>query len=175
MTADVQTKPRANTARLSPEAMAAITALVLEEARLLDEARYEDWLALYAGDAYYWVPHRPEQADPLGEISIFYDDRMLMEARVRRLTDGKGHAVSPRIATVRVVSGTTLESTADGGKKAVVQSKFVMLEHRLSEQRVYGGTARHCLRRAGSGWRIAWKRVDLVNAKAVLDTISVPF
>jgi 3-phenylpropionate/cinnamic acid dioxygenase small subunit len=100
---------------------------------------------------------------------------MLMEARVRRLTDGTGHAVSPPIATVRVVSGTTLESTADGGKEAVVQSKFVMLEHRLAEQRLYGGTARHCLRRSGSGWRIAWKRVDLVNADGVLDTISVPF
>jgi len=175
MTAAVQAKPRDTAARLSPEAMTAVTALVLEEARLLDEARYEDWLALYADDAYYWAPHRAEQSDPLGEISIFYDDRMLMEARVRRLTDGKGHAVSPPIATVRVVSGTILESTADGGKEAVVQSKFVMLEHRLSEQRVYGGTARHCLRRVGGGWRIAWKRVDLVNAEAVLDTISVPF
>lgn len=175
MTTDVQTRPRATSARLSPEAMAAVTALVLEEARLLDESRYEDWLALYADDAYYWAPHRPEQADPLNEISIFYDDRMLMESRVRRLTDGKGHAVSPPIATVRVVSGATLESTADGGKEAVVRSTFVMLEHRLGEQRIYGGTARHCLRRAGGGWRIAWKRVDLVNAEAVLDTISVPF
>jgi 3-phenylpropionate/cinnamic acid dioxygenase small subunit len=175
MSANLKTKPRDSSARLSPEAMAAVTALVLEEARLLDEARYEDWLALYADDAYYWAPHRPEQTDPLNEISIFYDDRMLMEARVRRLTDGTGHAVSPPIATVRVVSGTTLESTADGGKEAVVQSKFVMLEHRLAEQRLYGGTARHCLRRSGSGWRIAWKRVDLVNAEGVLDTISVPF
>lgn len=175
MTATVEAKPRDSSARLSPEAMTTVTALVLEEARLLDEARYEDWLALYADDAYYWAPHRPEQTDPLNEISIFYDDRMLMEARVRRLTDGTGHAVSPPIATVRVVSGTILESTADGGKEAVVQSKFVMLEHRLSEQRLYGGTARHCLRRSGSGWRIAWKRVDLVNAEGVLDTISVPF
>jgi len=175
MTAEVQAKPHDSSARLSPEAMAAIAALVLEEARLLDEARYEDWLALYADDAYYWAPHRPEQTDPLNEISIFYDDRMLMEARVRRLTDGKGHAVSPPIATVRVVSGTTLDSTADGGKEAVVQSKFVMLEHRLGEQRTYGGTAHHCLRRSGSGWRIAWKRVDLVNAEGILETISVPF
>jgi 3-phenylpropionate/cinnamic acid dioxygenase small subunit len=175
MTAAVQAKPKTASARLSPEAMAAVTALVLEEARLLDEARYEDWLALYEEDAYYWVPHRPEQADPLSEISIFYDDRMLMESRVRRLTDAKGHALSPPITTVRVVSGTILESTADGGKKAVVQSKFVMLEHRSGEQRLYGGTARHCLRRAGGGWRIAWKRVDLVNAESALDTISVPF
>lgn len=175
MTADVQARPRDTAARLSPEAMAAVSALVLREARLLDEARYEDWLALYANDAYYWVPHRAGQTDPLSEISIFYDDRMLMESRVRRLTEGKGHAVSPPIATVRVVSGTTLESTADGGKEAVVRSTFVMLEHRLGEQRLHGGTARHCVRRTGGGWRIAWKRVDLVNAEAVLETISVPF
>ncbi|MDH3236099.1 MAG: aromatic-ring-hydroxylating dioxygenase subunit beta [Alphaproteobacteria bacterium] len=175
MPADTKARERKPSATLSPEALAAVTTIVLEEARLLDEARYEDWLALYADDAYYWAPHRPEQTDPLGEISIFYDDRMLMEARVRRLVEGKAHAMSPPVATVRVVSGTTLEGTDNGGKDVVVRSKFVMLEHRLGDQRLHGGTARHCLRRVGSGWRIAWKRVDLVNADGVLETISVPF
>ena len=29
---------------------------VLAEAQALDEARYDDWLALFAEDAHYWVP-----------------------------------------------------------------------------------------------------------------------
>ena len=29
---------------------------VLAEARALDEARYDDWLALFADDGHYWVP-----------------------------------------------------------------------------------------------------------------------
>jgi len=175
MPGEMKAAARKPSATIAPEALAAARALVLEEARLLDEARYEDWLALYAEDAYYWAPHRPEQSDPLSEVSIFYDDRMLMEARVRRLAEGNAHAMSPPVATVRVLSGTALESGDKAGKEVVVRSTFVMLEHRLGEQRVHGGTVRHCLRRAGGGWRIAWKRVDLVDAGGVLETISVPF
>ena len=31
----------------------------MHEARLLDEARFDDWLALFTADAWYWVPSEP--------------------------------------------------------------------------------------------------------------------
>ena len=53
-------------------ASAAATALDLHrcvqflehEARLLDEAKFDDWLALFTADAWYWVPSEPNQANP---------------------------------------------------------------------------------------------------------------
>ena len=33
---------------------------LLHEARLLDEARFDDWLALFTPDGWYWVPSEPE-------------------------------------------------------------------------------------------------------------------
>ena len=58
---------------------------LLQEARLLDEARFDDWLALFTADAWYWVPSEPDQADPAETVSLIYDDRRLLETRVRRL------------------------------------------------------------------------------------------
>ena len=46
---------------------------------MLDERRFEEWRDLFADDGYYWVPARPDQPNPLDEVSIFYDDKDLME------------------------------------------------------------------------------------------------
>ena len=43
-----------------------LEAFVLREARLLDERRFADWLALFAEDGVYWVPTLPGQASPQG-------------------------------------------------------------------------------------------------------------
>lgn len=150
--------------------------VVQAEARALDEGRFEDWLALFTDDAYYWVPRRPDQRDWLNEVSIFYDDRMLMETRVRRLSDGKAHTQTPRTRTVRVMSRPTLDGRDEMSGGEIVRSTFVLAEHRLGAQHIYAGTARHCLVSDGAGgWRIAWKRVDLVNAEGVHEPISIPF
>lgn len=162
-------------AAVSTEIRDAIDALVQREAALLDERRYEDWLALYAADAYYWAPHRPEQASPRDEVSLFYDDRMLMETRVRRLMTAIAHAETPRTRTLRVVGRAAVAPAAEPGCDFVATAKFVMLEHRLNAQRLYGGTSRFGLRRAGAGFEIAWKRVDLVNAEGTHEPMSVPF
>ena len=36
---------------------------VVREARLLDEKRYAEWIALFTDDAIYWVPLVPDQQD----------------------------------------------------------------------------------------------------------------
>ena len=38
------------------EADAIARRVLFEEARALDEQRFEDWLAMYADDAIFWVP-----------------------------------------------------------------------------------------------------------------------
>jgi ethylbenzene dioxygenase beta subunit len=168
--ADIAMRPAVN-----PEVRDAIETLIAREAALLDDRRYDDWLALYAADAWYWVPHRPEQTSPRDEISIFYDDRMLMETRVRRLMAAIAHAETPRTRTLRVVGRAGIAPAAEPGCDFVATAKFVMIEYRLNTQHLYGGTSRYGLRRAGAGFAIAWKRVDLVNAGSTHEPMSVPF
>ena len=149
-------------------------ALFLEhEARLLDEAKFDDWLALFTADAWYWVPSEPGQANPHDTVSLIYDDRRLLETRVRRLASPRMYSQEPRSRTSRVVANVTIEDAE--GRAATVRSKFLMIEYRREQQRLFAGTAWHRLVQLDGAIRIAWKRVDLVNCDAPLDGITQPF
>jgi 3-phenylpropionate/cinnamic acid dioxygenase small subunit len=145
---------------------------LLHEARLLDESKFDDWLALFTADAQYWVPSEPDQKSPYDTGSLIYDDRRLLETRVRRLASPRIYSQEPRSRTSRIVTNVTLEES--GGQEALVRSKFMMIEFRRNAQRLFGGTCFHRLVRQDSSLRIKLKRVDLVNCDAPLDGIVVP-
>jgi benzoate/toluate 1,2-dioxygenase beta subunit len=146
---------------------------LVEEARLLDEGRFDDWLNLFTADAWYWVPSQPDQPDPHETVSLIYDDRRLLETRVRRLASPRIYSQEPRSRTSRIVANVSLEAAERAA--CTVRSKFVMVEFRRDSQRLFTGTAFHRLVLTESGIRIAWKRVDLVNCDAPLDGLTVPF
>ena len=146
---------------------------LLHEARLLDEAKFDAWLALFTADAWYWVPSEPGQADPHETVSLIYDDRRLLETRVRRLASPRMYSQEPRSRTSRIVGNVTIEDAE--GRAATVRSKFLMIEYRREQQRLFAGTAWHRLVQIDGAVRIAWKRVDLVNCDAPLDGITQPF
>jgi 3-phenylpropionate/cinnamic acid dioxygenase small subunit len=56
-----------------------------------------------------------------------------------------------------------------------VESNLVLVEFRAEKQRVWGGLVEHRLRREGKDFRIAHKRVDLVNSEGELDGIAILF
>ncbi len=143
------------------------------EARLLDEAKFDDWLALFTADGWYWVPSEPNQADPHETVSLIYDDRRLLETRVRRLASPRMYSQEPRSRCSRIVANVTIEDAE--GRAATVRSKFLMIEYRREQQRLFAGTAWHRLVQLDGAVRIAWKRVDLVNCDAPLDGITQPF
>src|SRR5579862_639466 len=146
---------------------------LLHEARLLDEGKFDEWLALFAPDAWYWVPSEPDQADPAETVSLIYDDRRLLETRVRRLASPRMYSQEPRSRTSRIIANITLEDTERNS--CTVRSKFMMIEYRREQQRIFGGTMLHRLVQVGGRILLAWKRVDLVNCDAPLDGITVPF
>src|SRR5713226_5350313 len=88
---------------------------LVQEARLLDEARFDEWLALFTEDAWYWVPTEPDQANPFDTVSLIYDDRRLLETRVRRLASPRIYSQEPRSRTSRMVGNVTIEDAAADG------------------------------------------------------------
>jgi 3-phenylpropionate/cinnamic acid dioxygenase small subunit len=146
---------------------------LLQEARLLDEGKFDDWLALFTPDAWYWVPSEPGQADPIETVSLIYDDRRLLETRVRRLSSPRMYSQEPRSRTSRIVGNVTIES--NDRNSSTVRSKFIMIEYRREQQRLFGGTMLHRLVQSHGRVMIAWKRIDLVNCDAPLDGITMPF
>jgi 3-phenylpropionate/cinnamic acid dioxygenase small subunit len=146
---------------------------LVHEARLLDEGRFDEWLGLFTADASYWVPSEPNQASPRDTVSLMYDDRRLLETRIRRLASPRIYSQEPRSRTSRMVGNVTIEELATDA--CTVRSKFQLLEYRREAQRVFGGTSFHRLVRSGGGIQIAWKRVDLVNCDAPHEGLVVPF
>jgi benzoate/toluate 1,2-dioxygenase beta subunit len=148
---------------------AAIAAFLAEEAEFLDTGDYNAWLSLFTDDARYWVPLRPEQTDPVGEVSLFYEDLALMQERIGRLRHvralGAPVRTSHLIGNVRV-----LEKRIDGA--VMVRSRFQMIEFTGDEQRLHGGACTHHLLATPAGWRIRLKRVELVNAGGVFDLLQ---
>lgn len=168
--------------RLPVQASADVQAFLLLEADLLDRRELDAWLSLYTKDAVYWMPAEPGEPDPEQRISLFYDDRSILEDRVWRLGHPKMFSQNPPARQVRVLSTPVLanagtsesEDANDDASRVIVRTKFVMFEHRLREQRTFGGEYVHTLVDHGDGWRIARKLVHLVNCDAVLWNIGVP-
>ena len=144
---------------------------LFHEAGLLDDRRFDDWLALFTPDAWYWVPLQEGQASPDDAMSIIYDDRRMLEVRVRRLMAPGAHALSPPPRTSRIVGNVVVEAAA--GDTVALSSRFQLVEYRLDRQRLYAGAARHRLIRGPDDLRIASKRVDLVDCDSMMEGISV--
>src|SRR4029450_11064811 len=123
--------------------------------------------------AFYWVPSEPDQDNPHDTVSLIYDDRRLLETRVRRLASPRIYSQEPRSRTSRMVSNVSIE---DGDNNACLgRSKLLMVEYRREAQRLFAGTAFHRLVQSDGLILIAAKRVNLLNCDAPLDGIVVPF
>lgn len=153
----------------------AIEDFLIHEARLLDDRRFEDWRALFADDGYYWVPLRPGQESPVGEASLFYDDKEIMATRFARLAHPRIHAQSPPHRTCHVIGSITVDEIDAARNECLVRSSMIVADYRVHTQRVFAAHVRHRLRRDGDGYRIVLKRVDLINCDDVFELVAVPF
>ena len=153
-----------------------IERFLLHEARLLDERRFEEWRELFTEDGYYWVPAKHDQENPYDESSLFFDDRQLMEARIRRLRHPRIHVQIPPSRTCHFVSNVRISVNEPETGELVVHSKLLMLEYRPGyEQRVFGGNVQHRLQRDNETLKIAMKRVTLLNCDATFGSLAIPF
>lgn len=148
-------------------------ALILREARCLDLADWDAWLDLFTEDCEYWVPTAPDQTDPKRQVSLFYEDRILMETRIRRLRHPAAHSLVEPIRTSHVISGVTVEEAPAAKDDVIARSSFLMLEQHGERQRLFGGLLTHELRREQDGLRIRAKRVDLTNCDATHEVIEI--
>jgi benzoate/toluate 1,2-dioxygenase beta subunit len=148
-----------------------ISQFLFHEARLLDEHRWDEWLRLFTPDGLYWVPLVHGQTDHLNHASLFCENALLRSMRARRLEQARAYSQQPPTRTVHVLGNISLESRTQGG--CVVRSAFQLLEWRKTEQRAFGGSVLHTLRREGDAWRIEMKRVELVNCDAPHEALQV--
>ena len=105
----------------------AVADFLYKEARLADEARYAEWLALWTDDGVYWVPATTDLgADPERHLSHIYDNRARIDTRVKLLQTGVRHSQEPASLMRRLISNIEV-TPAENGELAA-ESNFILAE-----------------------------------------------
>src|SRR5215510_8511427 len=155
------------------DARAALDFLHLE-ARLADEGRYAEWLALWTEDAVYWVPATTDPAaDPDKHLSHIYDNRARLETRVKMLETGVRWSQAPASLMRRLIGNVEVRDAERG--ELVAESNFILGELAVQarhEMHWWVGRATHRLRRVDDALRLAAKKVVLINAAEPLPNLG---
>lgn len=141
---------------------AAIESFLYREARLMDEHRFDEWLALWTNPARYWVPCNEDDIDPTRQVSIIYDDYTRLGQRIERLKSGSVQAMDPKPRMRRLISNIEVERDQNG--QFTVGSNFILCLAREHTQQLWSGRSIHALRRDAAGFKIAEKKVLLINS-----------
>jgi 3-phenylpropionate/cinnamic acid dioxygenase small subunit len=150
----------------------AVQDFVLAEARLLNHARYSEWLALFAQDGRYWVPLGGiDQNESDTHNALADEDRLLLSLRVERLLAGRAHSQQPASRSAHVLQLPQVDVCND--HHAEVYTPFTYIESRGEQQIWLAGHWCHRLCREQGAWRIALKRVNLLNAGAAHPAIQL--
>ena len=144
------------------------------EAELLDERRYDEWLALLSEDIRYWMPMRRnvkyddttrEFTRESEDISWFDEGKDTLTRRVRQIQTGIHWAEEPRSRITHMLSNVQLLEViadADVAREVSVKSRFLIYRNRVeTETDLLVGKREDTLRRTGDGWVIARRKIIL--------------
>lgn len=144
--------------------------VLYQEARFMDEHRYDDWLQMWTDDAMYWVPCNRDDIDPTKSVSIILDDYQGLKLRIERLKSGAAYGQEPPSKMRRVVSNVELDRGENG--EISVFSNFNLTELRRGRQATFAGRTTHKFRKFDGGLKIAYKKVALVNNDEPIDNLT---
>jgi 3-phenylpropionate/cinnamic acid dioxygenase small subunit len=146
---------------------------VLFEARLLDEARYGEWNALFSDDGIYWVPLVPGQPEGPHHTSHLYEDKLLRDLRVERLKSPRAYSQQPKSRSHHLLQAPTVEVFEPADNRFVLRCAFHYTEAQNDEVNFFVGTAFHHLCVRDGALRITLKRVNLLNSDAALPAVQL--
>jgi 3-phenylpropionate/cinnamic acid dioxygenase small subunit len=151
-----------------------VAEFLYREAELLDERRYDEWLALLADDLRYWMPMRrnvkygEEQREFTREgqdIAWFDEGKDTLTRRVKQIQTGIHWAEEPvsrishLVTNVQIVEATPSVAEA---REVTTRCRFLIYRNRVeTETDILVGKREDVLRRESEGWRIARRKIVL--------------
>lgn len=164
--------------------MASITkdeaeAFLYHEAEILDQRRLEEWLDLFTEDGLYFLPI-DEGHEASEGLALIRDDSIRRRERVFRLLHTSPPSQDPVSRTQHFVSNVRVESGP--GELVTVRSAQLICEIRrgggdyrqlgLGMQQTIAAACEHRLERREDGWRIALKKMVLLNRDVPIPGLS---
>ena len=161
-----------------------------EEAELLDDGRFTDWLDLLADDLDYWMPTRTNRLRRQQALSVagrgeaaFYDEtKESLAWRIRRFDSGMAWAEDPPSRTRHLVTNVAVRHVDPAQHEGfttddlLVRSAFLVYRNRLErEQNLFAGQRTDLLRRGPDGLRVARRQILLDQNVLLAKNISTFF
>ena len=151
-----------------------VEAFLYHEANLLDDRRYEDWLALLTDDVRYWVPMRRnvkfgelerEFTREGRDINWFDEGKPTLTQRVKQILTGVHWAEEPLSRISHLVTNVEIlqaAPTAADAEEVSLRCRFIIYRNRVeTETDLLVGRREDTLRRVDGEWRIAQRQVFL--------------
>jgi 3-phenylpropionate/cinnamic acid dioxygenase small subunit len=155
-------------------------AFLFKEARHLDKGEWSEWVSMYREDAVYWLPAWRDEyettTDPQTEISqIFHNTRLGLEERIARIESRKSITALPLPRTLHLIGNIELRAASSTHIETEATFAVHVYDSRTAKEHTRFGRYEHVLSREPDTWRIAKKKIILVNDKVptVIDFYSV--
>ena len=160
-----------------------IEQFLYNEAELLDERRFSEWIDLIADDMHYHMPirrnvkfgeHYRENSDSDSEISWFDEGKETLAGRVRQINTGIHWCEEPFSRVRHLVSNIQVDSV--DGDEVHVRSRFIVYTNRLADEvNLFVGKREDVLRRdPDTQWKIA-KRTIILDQNVLLEKVITTF
>jgi 3-phenylpropionate/cinnamic acid dioxygenase small subunit len=150
-----------------------LVTFIYQEARLLDEQRFDEWLALFAPDGRYWMPLEYAQTDRRLTASLMDEDLFLLRLRIERLKSNRTYSQKPKSRCHHVLQQPQIDIFDPETNRYVVWTAMHYIEARQDQQDLYAAWTTHELTTIDGALRIQMKRVDLVNSDAAFGSIQL--
>jgi 3-phenylpropionate/cinnamic acid dioxygenase small subunit len=177
------------------ELLREVEQFLYREARLLDERRFGEWLALFTDDVRYWMagrtnrypkrskaiaildPERYVEDDVLAEddLAILDEDRATLAARIARFDTGMAWAEDPPSRTRHLIVNIEVEPGAAAGELTAYSNFLVYRSRGEREEDFYVGARRDLLRRVEGALKIARRHILLDQNVLLAKNVSIFF
>ena len=145
-----------------------------QEAEMLDERRYEEWLDLLCEDIRYYMPMRRnvkfgeldrEFTREGQDINWFDEGKDTLERRVKQILTGVHWAEEPLSRICHIVSNVqVLEAIPSSSEptEVKIKSRFLVYRNRVqTETDILVGKREDVLRKVNSDWNLAQRKIIL--------------
>lgn len=158
------------------ELLQEVSEFLYQEADLLDERRYDEWLDMLSDDYQYSVPLRMNveysDVDTRGEtkagseVCWFDEPKSTVELRVMQLATGVHWAEEPVSRVSHLVTNIRIEEVT--WPEVKLSSRFLVYRNRVADETdFFVGRRKDTVRMTEEGWKVA-KRYMLLDQSVLL-------
>jgi 3-phenylpropionate/cinnamic acid dioxygenase small subunit len=160
-----------------------------EEAELLDDRRFSEWLDRLTEDLVYFMPmrrnvrfgeHGEKENTRLGkDISWFDEDKWTLSKRVDQILTGQHWAEEPLSRVCHMVSNIQLldaTPSVEAAREVRVRSRFLVYQNRVEhETYMFVGKRSDTLRLVDGAWKLARREIILDQNVLLAKNLTVFF